>query len=117
MKLIFFNTPVSLKIGFYFILFTFILSFSSCDKKLEYKEVKKDKSVFLSGEIIPDSHFLGDKKCKECHQNEFKKWKGSDHDKAMQIADSASVLANFNHQKFTSQGVLHISIKKEKIFL
>lgn len=79
--------------------------FFSCNKATEYKRVEVSNTVFLSDEIIPDSLFLGDKKCKTCHQNQFKKWSGSHHDKAMQIADSTTVLANFNNQKFTSQGV------------
>ncbi|PQJ69742.1 tetratricopeptide repeat protein [Polaribacter butkevichii] len=94
----------------------FILAIISCDKKVEYKEVEKDKGVFLSGEMIPDSHFLGDQKCKECHQDQFDKWKGSDHDKAMDLADSVSVLGDFNNKKFTSQGVTSHFYKKGKDF-
>ena len=94
----------------------FLSSSFSCDKKAEYKEVDKEKSVFLSGEIIPDSHFLGDKKCKECHQNEYKSWEGSHHNKAMQIADSATILGNFNNQKFTSQGVTSLFYTKNNEF-
>lgn len=105
-----------LKIGIYINLFISVLLITSCDKKAEYKEVNKDSSVFLSGKIIPDSHFLGDEKCKECHQDQFKKWEGSHHDKAMQIADSITILANFNNQKFTSQGVTSLFFKKGKDF-
>tara|TARA_X000000950_G_scaffold240126_1_gene292993 strand:- start:160 stop:306 length:147 start_codon:yes stop_codon:yes gene_type:complete len=46
----------------------------SCQKKEKYKEVDTKKNVFLTGEVIPDSHFLGDQKCKECHENQFKDW-------------------------------------------
>ena len=116
MKIKHYNSSSPYKILSFLIIFTTIISFSSCDKKSEYKEVDKKKSVFLSGEIIPDSHFLGDQKCKECHQNEFKKWEGSHHDKAMQIADSATVLADFNNKKFTSQGVTSTFFKKGKDF-
>ncbi|MDP5105780.1 MAG: cytochrome c family protein [Polaribacter sp.] len=116
MKLKYSNSSVFLKVINFIVLALFLISSFSCDKKAAYKEVDKAKSVFLSGEIIPDSHFLGDKKCKECHQNEFKKWEGSHHDKAMQIADSISVLANFNDQKFTSQGVTSHFFKKGEDF-
>ncbi|MCL7753586.1 multiheme c-type cytochrome [Polaribacter sp. Z022] len=102
------------KISAFFFLIVF--AFSSCDKKTAYKEVEKDKGVFLSGKIIPDSHFLGDQKCKECHQDQFKKWEGSHHDKAMQIADSTTILANFNNKKFTSQGVTSKFYKKGNDF-
>lgn len=76
----------------------------SCKKEAEYWGVPKE-DVFISSQEIPDSHFLGDTNCKECHQKEFKDWQGSHHDKAMQIADSSAVLADFKGEKFTSQGV------------
>ena len=82
------------------ILFTFF----SCKKEVEYQSIPKD-DVFISSNEIPDSHFLGDNNCKECHKDEFKDWQGSHHDKAMQIADSLSVLADFKGEKFSSQGV------------
>ena len=88
----------------------------SCKKKIEYQKVKEQKSEFLSGKIIPDNHFLGDKKCKECHEQEYEKWKGSHHDKAMQIADSASVLGDFDNRQFTSQGVTSKFYKKNDDF-
>tara|TARA_R110001592_G_scaffold119978_9_gene323715 strand:- start:1297 stop:3561 length:2265 start_codon:yes stop_codon:yes gene_type:complete len=115
-KLKYSNSSVFLKVINFIVLALFLISSFSCDKKAAYKEVDKAKSVFLSGEIIPDSHFLGDKKCKECHQNEFKKWEGSHHDKAMQIADSISILGDFNDQKFTSQGVTSSFFKKGNDF-
>ena len=65
---------------------------------------------------IPDNYFLGDKNCKECHEGQFKDWEGSHHDKAMQLADSVSVLADFNGEKFTSQGVTSRFFKKENDF-
>ncbi|WP_308423691.1 multiheme c-type cytochrome [Yeosuana aromativorans] len=64
----------------------------------------KDSS-FISSKVIPDSDFLGDNNCKKCHQQEFKDWQGSHHDKAMQIADSLTVLADFNNKIVTSQSV------------
>ena len=82
----------------------------------KYEPIAPKKSVFLSGKVIPDSHFLGDDKCKECHQQEYKNWSGSHHDKAMQIADSTTVLANFNNVKFTRQGVTSRFFKKENNF-
>ena len=93
-----------------------LFSFFSCDKKATYKEVEKKDGVFLSGKMIPDDHFLGDQKCKECHQDQFKKWKGSDHDKAMQLADSLSILGDFNNNKFISQGVTSLFYKKDTDF-
>ncbi|MGY0407471.1 MAG: hypothetical protein ACWIPJ_03835 [Polaribacter sp.] len=82
------------------ILLLFLLM-CSCKKKpdLTYKTVDKNKSVFLSGKVLADTQFLSDKKCKECHKNQFKKCKGSDHDKAMQIAGSVSVLADLKKSR------------------
>ena len=97
------------------LLFNFLF-FNSCNKKSDYTAIKNQKNVFLTGEIIPDSHFLGDQKCKECHENQFKSWKGSHHDKAMQIADSATILADFNNVRFTSQGVTSTFFKKGNAF-
>lgn len=88
------------KVWFLFVLPSF---FTACKETPEYKAV--DTSVFVSDKMIPDSHFLGDDACKKCHQDEFDSWKGSHHDKAMMLADSTSVLADFKGERFTSQGV------------
>jgi len=93
------------------LLFTFL----SCNNKPEYVNVSNN-NIFISAKEIPDSHFLGDNNCKECHQKEYKDWKGSHHDKAMQLADSTSVLGNFNNEKFTSQGVTSHFYKKDGDF-
>ena len=96
------------------ILIAFILVFS-CKKTSEYENIT-EKTVFISDKEIPDSNFLGDNNCKECHEKEYEDWKGSDHDKAMQIADSLTVLADFNNKMFTSQGVTSHFYKKNSDF-
>ena len=63
---------------FSILLFTFL----SCKNNSEYENITNE-DIFISDKEIPDSHFLGDQNCKECHQKEFKDWHGSDHDKAM----------------------------------
>jgi tetratricopeptide (TPR) repeat protein len=97
------------------ILFVFALVFASCNKKQDYVSISEN-AIFVSTKEILDSHFLGDKNCKECHKNQFKEWKGSHHDKAMQLADSSSILGNFNNEKFISQGVTSHFYKKEGAF-
>jgi len=92
-----------------------IFTFFSCKNEVEYQSIPED-DVFISSNKIPDSHFLGDRKCKECHEKEFKDWQGSHHDKAMQIADSLSVLADFKGEKFISQGVTSHFFKKDGDF-
>ena len=96
-------------------LFIFIIILVSCKEEPKYEVALKD-SIFASTKQIPDNHFLGDQNCKECHQVEFDDWQGSHHDKAMQIADSISVLADFNGEKFTSQGVTSHFYKKDNDF-
>lgn len=88
----------------------------SCKDKSEYKGINENDTVFLSGKLIPDTDFLGDQNCKECHQKEYEDWKGSHHDKAMQIADSSTVLADFKGEKFSSQGVTSHFYKKDNDF-
>jgi hypothetical protein len=105
---------ISTNIIHYQLLFLVIFVFS-CNEKPEYVKVS-DADVFVSTKEIPDSHFLGDNNCKECHKGQFKEWKGSHHDKAMQLTDSTSVLGNFNGEKFTSQGVTSHFYKKEGSF-
>jgi tetratricopeptide (TPR) repeat protein len=86
--------------------------FFSCKDKPAYQAVS-ETTAFLSSKEIPDSHFLGDHNCKECHAEEFKEWKGSHHDKAMQIADSTTVLANFNGEVFESKEMTSRFFKKD----
>ena len=98
----------------------FFLFFLSCSKTIneDYQKVNEKESQFLSGKIIPDSDFLGDEKCKDCHQQEYKNWKGSHHDKAMQIAGEKTMLGNFNNQKYKSQGVLsHFFIRDNDFYV
>ena len=49
--------------------------------------------------------FVGRDPCIECHREVYKKWQGSDHDKAMALADETSVLGDFNNTTFTHKGV------------
>ncbi|SHI81336.1 tetratricopeptide repeat protein [Algibacter luteus] len=97
-----------------FLLIFFIVYYSviGCKKDGEQEYISQNDGVFISDKLIPDSHFLGDGKCKECHQEEFKEWKGSHHDKAMDSANHESVLGNFDDVKFTSQGVTSHFFKK-----
>ena len=47
------------------------------------------------------SEFAGTATCKECHQDAYRKWQGSDHDRAMAVADDQTVLGNFANVTFT----------------
>jgi tetratricopeptide (TPR) repeat protein len=48
--------------------------------------------------------FTGGNACIECHQKEYRLWKGSDHDRAMAVASDTSVVGNFNNAEFTFNG-------------
>ena len=52
----------------------------------------------------PVAEFTGGKACIECHQKEYRLWKGSDHDSAMAVASDTSVRGNFNNAEFTFNG-------------
>ena len=98
--------------------FVLIIIFISCKQKeskyiANYEAVK---NVFTSTKLIPDNQFLGDQKCMECHNPEFKLWQGSHHDKAMQAVSDSSVLGDFNNTKYISQGVTSVFFKKGEYF-
>lgn len=91
-----------------------VVTFGACKKKTDYVPVTDaEKAIFVSTEVIPDAHFLGDEACKKCHEGAFKDWKGSHHDKAMQIATDSTMLGNFNNYTFKSQGVTSRFFKKD----
>jgi tetratricopeptide (TPR) repeat protein len=87
------------------------------DAKKEYAPIKSSESkIFVSDKLISDSEFLGDASCKECHEDEFNLWQGSHHDKAMQVASRETILADFNGESFTSQGVTSRFFQKDGAF-
>jgi predicted CXXCH cytochrome family protein len=49
--------------------------------------------------------FVGRAACKTCHEREYKAWKGSDHDRAMEAATEETVLGDFSGVRFTAFGV------------
>ncbi len=64
----------------------------------------------------PATFFTGGKACIECHQKEYRLWKGSDHDKAMAIATDSSVLGDFNNAGFTFNGITSKFYKRDGKF-
>ena len=47
------------------------------------------------------SKFVGSMACLSCHKEQYLSWKNSHHEQSMKIADSLSVLANFNNSSFS----------------
>ncbi len=77
----------------------------------------KDKNEYTSIQNNSvEATFVGSKSCKTCHQEEFKSWEGSHHDQAMKIADSTTILADFNNTTFTHNKVKSSFFKKEGAF-
>jgi len=54
--------------------------------------------------LEPVAFFTGGKACIECHQKEYRLWKGSDHDSAMAVASDTSVVGDFNNAEITFNG-------------
>ena len=49
--------------------------------------------------------FTGSASCKSCHEPAYAKWKGSHHERAMDVATDATVLGDFSDVTFTSRGI------------
>mgnify|MGYP000156229198 CR=1 FL=1 len=78
---------------------------------------KNDKTVDIPTKsshneiVMTSNNYVGDKVCATCHSKEFEDWQGSHHDLAMQIADSTTVLGNFNNVEITLDGVRYFFTK------
>jgi Tfp pilus assembly protein PilF len=53
----------------------------------------------------PAATFAGSRKCKDCHKAEYDNWQNSLHDRAMEVADGATVLGDFNDAVVEFYGV------------
>jgi tetratricopeptide (TPR) repeat protein len=66
--------------------------------------------------IAPAVAFTGGNACVECHQKEYRLWKGSDHDNAMMVASDSSVRGNFNNAELTFNGKTSKFFRREGKF-
>jgi predicted CXXCH cytochrome family protein len=48
--------------------------------------------------------FVGSASCRDCHKAAYEKWKGSDHERAMDVANEQTVLGDFDDVTFTHRG-------------
>ncbi len=64
------------------------------------------------------ARFTGSQSCKACHENVYGKWRGSDHERAMDAATETTVLGDFNDATFTDpySGVVSRFYRKGKKF-
>ena len=89
-------------------IFISLLMLFSCNEKNEYVDALKFEHI--------NSGFTGSKSCMECHKDQYGSWENSDHAQAMKIADSSSVLGNFNNVTFTDKNVKSTFFKKGNDF-
>ncbi len=50
--------------------------------------------------------YVGRQSCARCHENQMRSWRGSDHDRAMELASETSVLGDFDEATFSRLGVI-----------
>ena len=60
--------------------------------------------------------YVGSQKCLECHNSAWQKWHNSDHDKAMDIATSETVLGDFDNVSFEHDGYSTLFFKNGEEF-
>jgi Tfp pilus assembly protein PilF len=66
----------------------------------------------------PAATFVGSKKCMDCHKAEYDRWQNSLHDRAMEVADDATVLGDFNEAVIEFHGVTsRFYLKDDKFFV
>ncbi|MCG3119142.1 MAG: hypothetical protein ALAOOOJD_01473 [bacterium] len=54
---------------------------------------------------VPAATFVGEEVCAGCHQTEAARWRGSHHELAMKVADSTTVLGDFNNAAYKKNGL------------
>ncbi|HHH49557.1 MAG TPA: tetratricopeptide repeat protein [Saprospiraceae bacterium] len=74
---------------------------------------RQEKNQHLGNTDFPPATFVGAESCKSCHQKAYQDWKGSDHDLSMQVADSTTVLGDFDNISFTTKGIKYHFFKKD----
>ena len=60
----------------------------------------------------PEASFVGVEQCIDCHKAAYDLWLGSDHDKAMAVANEQTVVGNFNDAAFEHGGITSRFYKK-----
>ncbi len=71
----------------------------------------------LAALVEREPAFVGSAACRECHQVEWELWRGSDHDKAMDVATDETVLGDFDDAVFTYNGITSRFYRRDGKFL
>jgi len=64
----------------------------------------------------PVATFAGGRKCMDCHKAEYDTWQNSHHDRAMDVANDATVLGDFNDAVFEFHGITTRFYRKDDKF-
>ena len=66
----------------------------------------------------PPAAYVGGAACAACHAKQTEAWRGSQHDRAMQVANAQTALGDFNDAKFSGDGVVSTFFKRDgKLFV
>src|SRR4051812_31565572 len=68
-------------------------------------------------EVAANPTYVGRETCAQCHEAEYHKWMGSDHERAMDLATDKTVEADFNNTTFEYQGVKSRFFRKGDKFM
>jgi tetratricopeptide (TPR) repeat protein len=78
--------------------------------------VLKEKYFRSPPKPQPVATFAGSRKCMDCHKAEYDKWQNSHHDRAMAVANDATVLGDFNNTVVEFHGVTTRFYRKDDKF-
>ncbi len=71
----------------------------------------------VPAEVAANPTYVGRDTCAQCHEAEYHKWMGSDHERAMDYATDKTVEADFNDTTFEYQGVKSHFFRKGDKFM
>ena len=93
---------------------SFSIPFHGCSEEKAAPPANTDgKKTVMAKPAI----YTGGSKCAECHQDQYRLWKKSHHDLAMQESTKNTVLGNFEGSTFAHFGVTSTFSKQGKDFL
>jgi predicted CXXCH cytochrome family protein len=71
----------------------------------------------IAADAYWNAQYVGGQTCAECHQPEFDLWRGSHHDRAMEVATEETVLGDFNNATFERLGVTTRFFRRDGKFM
>ncbi len=78
---------------------------------------QREKQNLPQAGRLEKAQFVGRQTCIECHEEQYKEWIGSHHDRSMDVATEETVLGNFNNTTFTNYGLTTTFYKSNGRFL